>query len=404
VKIFANARLIDGTGNAPVDHATVIVEGDRFTYAGPAEGAPPALPDADVTDLGGRTLLPGFFDCHVHFVVESTGELFGKLLQTRRSLATFERAERLRRTLAAGITTARDLCGLDAGYREAIERGLIDGPRLHVAIRMVGHTGGHSDFTMPTGIDATSMVEPMGELVDNAHEARVATRRLLRDGADVIKIAATGGVASPTDQPDDEGLTVEEIAAVVDEVRRHRGRPVAAHAQGAAGIRNALLGGVTSIEHGYQIDDEGIDLMLERGAFLVPTLSTGDMLHEPGLPRHIYEKKARLVDIANERISAAIQRGVKVAMGTDAGASRHGRNLRELAHLVGLGMTPAQAIRAGTLVSAELLGVADTLGTVTAGKLADLVVCDGDPLADIGVLAEPDNIVLVVQAGRIVKS
>jgi imidazolonepropionase-like amidohydrolase len=377
VKIFANARLIDGTGNAPVDHATVIVEGDRFTYAGPAEGAPPALPDADVTDLGGRTLLPGFFDCHVHFVVESTGELFGKLLQTRRSLATFERAERLRRTLAAGITTARDLCGLDAGYREAIERGLIDGPRLHVAIRMVGHTGGHSDFTMPTGIDATSMVEPMGELVDNAHEARVATRRLLRDGADVIKIAATGGVASPTDQPDDEGLTVEEIA---------------------------LLGGVTSIEHGYQIDDEGIDLMLERGAFLVPTLSTGDMLHEPGLPRHIYEKKARLVDIANERISAAIQRGVKVAMGTDAGASRHGRNLRELAHLVGLGMTPAQAIRAGTLVSAELLGVADTLGTVTAGKLADLVVCDGDPLADIGVLAEPDNIVLVVQAGRIVKS
>jgi len=269
---------------------------------------------------------------------------------------------------------------------------------------MLGHTGGHSDFTLPTGIDVTSMVEPMGELVDNAGEARVATRRLLRDGADVIKIAATGGVASPTDQPEDEGLTVEEIAAVVDEVRRHRGRPVAAHAQGTAGIRNALLGGVTSIEHGYLIDDEGIDLMLERGAFLVPTLSTADMLDQPGLPRHIYDKKARLAEAAGERIGAAIRRGVKVAMGTDAGASRHGSNLRELAHLVGVGMSPLQAIRAGTMVSAELLGVAGTLGSVTAGKLADLVVCDGDPVTDIGVLSEPERIVLVAQQGRIVKN
>lgn len=404
MKAFVNARLVDGTGAPPVDGATVLVADGRFTYAGPAAEAPEVAAGAEVVDLGGRTLLPGFFDCHVHFVVESTRDLFGRLLQTRRSLATFERAERLQRTLHAGVTTARDLCGLDAGYREAIEQGLIDGPRLHVAIRMIGHTGGHSDFTMPSGIDATSLVEPMGELIDTVDQARVATRRLLREGADVIKIAATGGVASPTDQPDDEGLTVEEIAAVVEETRRHRGRPVAAHAQGAAGIRNALRGGVTSIEHGYLIDDEGIDLMLERGAFLVPTLSTAEMLDEPGLPRHIYDKKARLADAASERISAAIQRGVKVAMGTDAGASRHDRNLRELGHLVRLGMSPLNAIRAGTSVSAELLGVGEALGSVTAGKLADLVVCDGDPIADITVLAEPDNVVLVVQEGRVVKN
>jgi imidazolonepropionase-like amidohydrolase len=225
--IYVNAHLIDGTGAQPVPGATVVVTDGRFEYAGPAAGAPARPADAEVVDLDGRTLLPGFFDCHVHFVVNSTKDLFGGMLQTRRSLATFERAERLRRTLHAGVTSARDLCGLDAGYRDAIERGLIDGPRLHVAIRMIGHTGGHSDFTLPTGIDTTSMVEPMGELVDTADQARVATRRLLRDGADVIKIAATGGVASPTDQPEDEGLTVEEIAAVVDEVRRHRGRPVA---------------------------------------------------------------------------------------------------------------------------------------------------------------------------------
>jgi imidazolonepropionase-like amidohydrolase len=402
--IYVNARLVDGTGAQPVDNATVVVTGGRFGYAGPAAGAPATPADAEVVDLDGRTLLPGFFDCHVHFVVDSTKDLFGGVLQTRRSLATFERAERLRRTLHAGVTSARDLCGLDAGYRDAIARGLIDGPRLHVAIRMIGHTGGHSDFTLPTGIDATSMVEPMGDLADTAAEARVATRRLLRDGADVIKIAATGGVASPTDQPEDEGLTVEEISAVVDEVRRHRGRPVAAHAQGAAGIRNALRGGVTSIEHGYLIDDEGIDLMLERGAFLVPTLSTGEMLTAPGLPRHIYDKKARLVDAAQERISEAIRRGVKVAMGTDAGASAHDRNLRELGHLQKVGMSPLAAIRAGTLVSAELLGVDGELGTVTAGKLADLVVCDGDPVADLGLLAEPANIVLVAQGGRVVKN
>ena len=400
---YTNVRLVDGTGGEPVGNATVVVAGDRFAYAGPAAGAPPAAPGTEVVDLGGRTLLPGFFDCHVHFVVESTRDLFGRLLQIRRTEATFERAERLRRTLHAGVTTARDLCGIDAGYREAIARGLIDGPRLHVAIRMIGHTGGHSDFTLPSGVDGTALVEPMGELADTPDEVRLATRRLLREGADVIKVATTGGVASPTDRPEDEGLTVEEVAAVVEECRRHGGRPVAAHAQGAAGIRNALLGGVTSIEHGYYIDDESIDLMLERGAFLVPTLSTFEMLTQPGLPQHIYDKKAAIAGIADERIGEAIRRGVKVAMGTDAGASGHDRNLRELAHLVRLGMSPLAAVRAGTQVAAELLGLGETLGTVTAGKIADLVVCDGDPIADIGLLAEPANLVLIAQGGRVVK-
>ena len=400
---YTNVRLVDGTGGEPVGNATVVVAGDRFAYAGPAAGAPPAAPGTEVVDLGGRTLLPGFFDCHVHFVVESTRDLFGRLLQIRRTEATFERAERLRRTLHAGVTTARDLCGIDAGYREAIARGLIDGPRLHVAIRMIGHTGGHSDFTLPSGVDGTALVEPMGELADTPDEVRLATRRLLREGADVIKVATTGGVASPTDRPEDEGLTVEEVAAVVEECRRHGGRPVAAHAQGAAGIRNALLGGVTSIEHGYYIDDESIDLMLERGAFLVPTLSTFEMLTQPGLPQHIYDKKAAIAGIADERIGEAIRRGVKVAMGTDAGASGHDRNLRELTHLVRLGMSPLAAVRAGTQVAAELLGLGETLGTVTAGKIADLVVCDGDPIADIGLLAEPANLVLIAQGGRVVK-
>jgi imidazolonepropionase-like amidohydrolase len=218
----------------------------------------------------------------------------------------------------------------------------------------------------------------------------------------VIKVCATGGVNSPSDQPEDEGLTVEEIATVVDETRRHRGRPIAAHAQGAQGIKNALRGGVTSIEHGYLIDDEGIDLMLQKEAFLVPTLSTFDVEREHFTPA-AFEKKQRMAEAAMERLSEAVRRGVTVALGTDSGVGPHAQNLRELGHMVKLGMSPLEAIRAGTLNAARLLGLGESLGTVEPGKTADLVVCDGDPIADISVLGDPANVVLVMQDGRVAK-
>jgi imidazolonepropionase-like amidohydrolase len=188
----------------------------------------------------------------------------------------------------------------------------------------------------------------------------------------------------------------------VDETRRHRGRPVAAHAQGTVGIKNALRGGVTSVEHGYLIDDEGIDLMLEKGAFLVPTLSTFHVERDR-FTAAAFEKKARLAEVAMDRLSEAVRRGVKVALGTDSGAVPHARNLRELGHMVRLGLSPLDAIRAGTLHAAQLLGLDDSLGTVEVGKIADVVVCEGDPVADIGLLGNPENVVLVMQEGRIVK-
>ncbi|MFC7741394.1 amidohydrolase family protein [Nocardiopsis composta] len=235
-------------------------------------------------------------------------------------------------------------------------------------------------------------------------EARVAARRLMRDGADVIKVCATGGVSSPSDTPDDEGLTVEEIAAMAAEAARHGGRPIAAHAQGAAGIRNAVRGGAASIEHGYLVDDEGIDLMLEHGAYLVPTLATFDFEDRVHLmTEKAVRTKRALAERTFERVSEAVRRGVKVAMGTDAGISPHGRNLAELGHLTRVGLSPMEAITAATRNAAELLGLADRVGTVRAGMLADLVVCEGDPLADIALPADPDNIVLVVQGGRTVK-
>jgi imidazolonepropionase-like amidohydrolase len=399
--VFTGATLVDGVSDAAVPDAAVVIEDGVFTYAGPA-GARPAEPDEPVVDLGGRTVLPGFFDCHVHFLMDSNADFTGQMLQNRPVIGVFERMRRMRDTLNAGVTTARDLGGTDAGYRDAVELGLIDGPRLHVALRLMSHTGGHADFRLPSGFDPSALLGPFSEIVDSADEVRAATRRLMREGADVIKVCATGGVNSPSDQPEDEGLTVEEIAVIADEVRRHRGRPIAAHAQGAQGIKNALRGGVTSIEHGYLIDDEGIDLMLEKNAYLVPTLSTFDLDPAAYTPA-AYAKKRRMAESATSRLSEAVRRGVKVALGTDSGVGPHGRNLRELAHLVELGMSPLHAIRAGTIHAAGLLGVEDRLGSITAGKVADLVVCEGDPLADIGALGDPRTISLVVQDGTVKK-
>lgn len=399
--VFTGARLIDGTGARPADGTAVVVQDGKFTYIGPGEGRPAAAGET-VIDLGGRTLLPGFFDCHVHLLMDSNADFTGRLLRDWPTVTVFERAQRMRTTLQAGVTTVRDLGGIDAGYREAVARGLIDGPRLQVAVRLMSHTGGHADFRLPSGFDPSALLGPFSELVDTPAAAREATRRLIREGADVIKVCATGGVNSPSDQPEDEGLTEEEIAAVVDETRRHRGRPVAAHAQGAQGIKNALRGGVTSIEHGYLIDDEGIDLMLEKGAFLVPTLSTFHVDMGVFTPEAI-EKKQRLADAVDERLGEAVRRGVKVALGTDSGVFPHGQNLRELGYMVKLGLSPLEAIAAGTLRSAQLLGVDTSLGTVELGKTADLVVCDGDPVADIDVIGDPSNVVMVVKDGRIAK-
>jgi len=397
---IVNATLVDGTGAAPVEDAVVCVEGERITYAGPAAGAPPAAGQVDVIDGTGRTVLPGLIDCHVHFGIATARELMTRFLEDP-TVATFQAAARMRSTLDAGITTARDLGGLPAGFRVARDAGLFTGPRLHTAVRVLSHTGGHGDLRAPGGFDPT---REMCELTDTVDQVRIGVRKLLRDGADVIKLCATGGMGSPYDQPDDEGLTVEEIRAVVDEVNRHGGRPIAAHAQGTAGILVAIRGGVTSVEHGYGLNDEAIDLAGENGVYVVPTLSTVfDGIDKSTMQPYHYEKKVRWSGITRENISHAIERGVKIAMGTDAAIVPHGHNLRELEHLVDLGMSPHDAVVAGTRTAAELLGLADQLGTVEPGKLADLVVCDGDPLTDISLLSKPENVVAVIQSGVVCK-
>ncbi|MFB8120955.1 amidohydrolase family protein [Streptomyces sp. NPDC055962] len=398
---LTGARLIDGTGSEPVADAVIDVdERGVIVHAGPAATAPPAPARARTIDVAGRTVLPGFVDAHVHLGVDSARHMVRRFTEDP-ALEVFRAAGRLRVTLDAGVTTARDLGGLSAGYREAVAQGLTAGPRLHTAVRILSHTGGHADFHTDCGFDTSA---GMGEIADTPDEVRLSVRRLLRSGADVIKICATGGMSSPYDQPDDEGLTVEEIRAVVEEADRHGGRPVAAHAQGTAGILNAVRGGVTSVEHGYGMTTQARELAGEQGVFLVPTLSTVfDGIDKSTMEPFHYEKKLRWSDITRANIAAAIADGMKIAMGTDAAMVPHGRNLRELVHLTSLGMTPLQAITAGTLTASRLLGLDDRIGTLETGKEADLVVCDGDPLADVSVLADPSRIVLVAQRGAVRK-
>jgi imidazolonepropionase-like amidohydrolase len=399
---FVNADIIDGTGTDPIRNGVLDITPDgRIGFVGTAAEAPPIVVGTEVRDLRGKTLLPGFIDCHVHLGFSLTDGPF-HVVQNDPALVVLESAARIRATLDAGVTTARDLGGLTLGFREALDRGLIPGPRLQLAVRVISHTAGHGDMHLHGG-HVVHTLPGMVELADTVDEVRKATRRVLRDGADLVKICTTGGMGSRHDQPDDEGLRLDEVRAIVDELDRHGGKPVAAHAQGRKGILTALRGGVTSVEHGYGIDDEGLDLLGERGTFLVPTLSTVFAIDKATMQPYHYAKKVKWSEITKENIGTAIARGARIALGTDAGVCPHGENLRELDHLVQLGMSPMAALVAGTRTGAELLGLADQVGTLEPGKLADVVATDADPLREIKALGDPARIQLVVTGGTIVK-
>ncbi|MFE7447170.1 amidohydrolase family protein [Streptomyces chartreusis] len=397
-----NVRLIDGASADVLEDAVLEANDDGWiTYAGPAAQAPEAHAHVRTIDGQGGTLLPGLFDCHTHLGVPSDRSLVEVALLTDPVLSVLQTTERLRRTLDAGITSARDLGGLPTGFRDAVASGLIAGPRVQTSVGVISHTGGHADGTLPSG---KNLGLDYCEIADDVTEVRKAARRMLRAGADLIKICTSGGISSAHDDPDDQDLLDDEIAAVVDEGLRHRGRPVAAHAQGRAGILSAIRGGVRSIEHGFGIDDEGCDLIGEKGAFLVPTLSTAFQPLDPQrTPPWRYQKKLRWIEKTKENIAEAIARKVNIAAGTDAGITPHGHNASELSYLVQLGMSPLDAIRAATSNSAQLLGVEDRLGTLRLGYAADLILCMQDPLQDISVLSEPENIALVAQQGNIHK-
>jgi imidazolonepropionase-like amidohydrolase len=403
-----NGTLIDGTGNAPLPNASILIRDNRIVAVGRGDDLP--VPDAPVTqiDADGGHILPGLIDTHVHLMIE--GVNLARDIAAPFSLRFYNAIPHMRRTLDAGITTVRDAGGADAGVRQAVASGVVAGPRMQISISIMTTTGGHADFWMRSGNDYQLFLPypgfPDGRC-DGVDGVRRKVREVLRAGADVVKICTTGGVMSPTDHPEFTQFSADELAVVVQEAAFRRGTRVMAHAQGLEGVKNAIRAGIHSIEHGIYLDHEAVEMMLERGTFLVPTLlapvSVQEVGEKGGMPEYALRKSREVLDAHRESIARAHRAGVKIAMGTDAGVMPHGTNLRELALMVAVGMTPMEALVATTRTAAECLGWEDRLGTVEAGKLADLVVTRIDPLQQIAALANPDNITLVMQDGVIVK-
>lgn len=404
--VVRNGSVVEGTGTGPRPDRALVLRDGRIDWVGPAAEIPEISAPHRVVDADGGTILPGFVDAHVHMTMSGEGMNPADLINQPPHYGYFTAIPRLKATLDAGVTSVRDLAGLDQAVVRAVDEGIVPGPRITTAYRALGPTGGHGDFRTCCGFDYGTVLGPDGAVsvnTDGPAEALRATREVMRKGAKVIKVMASGGVWSPQDTPWHDGLNTEEMAVIVREAASHD-VPVAAHAQSARSIRNALTAGVTSVEHGYEIDERGIELMLDRGAYLVPTLSTATTPPDPATSAdYAVAKKLKLQEHLSENITAAIRAGVRVALGTDSGICRHGRNLRELALLVEHGMTPMGALLAGTRDAAALLGLADEIGTLEPGKRADVVVCAGDPLTDITLPGDPDNITAVIKDGRVHK-
>ncbi|HEY3142504.1 MAG TPA: amidohydrolase family protein [Acidimicrobiales bacterium] len=399
-RLFHGGEVFDATGpGAAPQLADVVIEDGRIVEVGPG------LDGDDGVDCAGKTLIPGLFDCHTHVMV-SHFDLW-QMAQTPFSLPFFEAAKNLESTLAIGITTVRDAGGSDLGVKTAVERGLVNGPRMQISITMLSQTGGHADTWMVCGGDYPfpfAMTHPgrPGAIVDGPEEMRRKVRELIRAGADVIKVATSGGVLSPRDDPRHGHFRPDELNVLVAEAAASD-RWVMAHAQATDGIKSAIRAGVRSIEHGIYLDDEAIEMMLDRGAFLVPTLMAPRGVIEAAaagasIPTESLRKAEMVIDAHDQSVSRAIAAGVKVAMGTDSGVTPHGQNLREITLMADRGMTPAQALVATSRTAAELLGVDDELGTLEPGKRADIVVVDGNPL-ELDKL--PDRIEAVWKDGRL---
>ncbi|HEX6349303.1 MAG TPA: amidohydrolase family protein [Candidatus Dormibacteraeota bacterium] len=408
VAVQGDALLDPASGDTARGGVTVLIGDGRITKRG-ARNQITAPRDATTIDAEGLTLLPGLIDCHVHLGSPGTGLNLGERLATPSSLDILTCVESCRKTLAAGFTTIRDAGGTPQGVRMAVERGLFPGPRMVLAIQILSQTGGHADSHFPCGASVALMNVPEipPSVVDGVEPMRKRVRELIRAGADWIKLCTSGGVISPGDAPHHATFTLEEIRAAVEEAAT-QGRQVMAHAQANAGIKNALKGGVKTIEHGIWLDDDAIEMMLDGDRRLVPTLVAPQWVirhAEKGrMPAYAAEKARPVMADHSESIRKAIEARVKVAFGTDSGVGPHGTNAEELLLLHQLGMEPLDCIRSATLVAADTIGLGGRAGCLDEGAFGDLIGVAGDPLEDLAQLARPENVRLVVKGGETVKA
>lgn len=404
---FEHARLIDCTGRDPIDDARLVVENGRIARIGNTDG-PSGPRDGRVIECGGRTLMPGLLDAHVHLASLDLDPVIEVALAP--AVIALRIAHQIEDTLQAGFTTVRDAGGLDWGFKDAVNRGLIRGPRLFVSGPFLSQTGGHGDNQRPrTSREPFHAVPGLTTetiLADGADQLRWAAREALRRGADQIKVMASGGAASPTDELDHVQFSVDELSAAVD-VAGAVGTYVLAHAYGPRAIQNCLKAGVRSIEHGNFLDEETADQMLaKRDVYLVPTVITYELLSRfeatDGWTADNVRKIRQGLTGAYDSLGLAYEKGLKIGSGSDVLAEMQGDKGKEIACQARV-MGAMNAIIAATRTNAELLRMDKELGTIEEGRRADLIVLDEDPLKDPAIFADPEHVRMVVLDGEIVK-
>jgi len=396
------ARIFDATSDRVVSNAVIVVEGNKIKSIG---GEVPA--GAQVIDLGDATLLPGFIDSHVHLTEESGDNYYLDYFQTlmrQPAEQALLASTYARKTIEAGFTTVRNVGAtdyIDVGLRNAINNGWVVGPRMLTAVYAIGGTGGHADRDPLPPARGVPQAGPMQGICNGAAECRAAVRYQIKFGADVIKFMPSGGVLSLSDPVDAPELSQDEMNAIVEEAH-HWGRKVAAHCHGDAAAKMAIAAGVDSIEHGSFIKSDTLALMRDKGVYLVPTLMAGFTVGEKAakFPPSIRTKARAAHDAMFSMFQTAVKTGVKIAFGTDSAVSPHGKNAHEFFLMTSNGMSPAAALRAGTISAAMLLGLNDTIGTLEAGKLADIVAVPGNPLDDI---TATERVTFVMKGGVVVK-
>ena len=383
-------QLFDATDESLQSKMTIVVEGNKIVrveagYTRPGEGG-------IAIDLKDQTVMPGLMDMHVHIEGESSPTRYMDQFRLDPPDVALRATQYTQRTLEAGFTTVRDLggTGVNVSLRNAIDRGYVIGPRIVTAEKAIGTTGGHADPT--NGVNRVLRGDPGPDdgVVNSAEDARKAVRQRYKNGADCIKITATGGVLSVAKDGSGPQFIDEELDAIVATANDY-GMHTAAHAHGKEGMLRAVRAGITSIEHGTMMDDEVIELMVEKGTFYVPTISAGRFVAEKAkidgyFPAIIRPKALAIGPLIQETFSRAYRGGVKIAFGTDSGVSPHGENAQEFEYMVEGGMPAAEALLSATVVSAELIGRSDELGTIEAGKLADIIAVPGNPLEEISVM------------------
>ncbi|MDJ0785026.1 MAG: amidohydrolase family protein [Desulfosarcinaceae bacterium] len=392
--IISGATLFDGTGRAPIENGVLVMEGSRIAAVGSAaEIARPA--EAAVIDAEGMVVIPGLIDAHIHLELHGMADTYQENL-VEDKLRTLRAAKEMETTLRSGFTAVRNVGsanGIDFAVKAGIAEGYTKGPRIITSGKIITMTCSGTDY-----------FAGMYRVADGVDECRKAAREQLRDGADCLKVMATGAVMNPGGVPGAPQLGVNEMRAVVEEGLK-LGKHTAAHAHGAKGIANAVKAGCRTIEHGTMADSDAIKAMADAGAYLVPTMCLHGIFeaHADQVPSFMVEKSRAMQGRHVEIVAEALAAGVKLAIGTDAGTNYnyHGQNFQEIMYVVTAGlMSPADALVTATKHTAEAIQLGDSIGTLEVGKRADAVVLDGDPLADITILGDPERIAMVFKGGR----